>query len=206
MMNDKVFLFPLNSSILFKKVTLPFHIFEPRYIQMVNDALKYHVPIAIVPIFSDFSYEGTICVAGHPHIMASHPDGRMDIYITGSHKCRLLKRTSENPYISYSYSEVSEDFLSGEFYELELESFKNLLKRWALTFLPDKNQREIFANTLEDPEILLNYTTLFLVDNFNDKNSIMMASTKGEKIKILMQALGPKEISLGPYLPVLKFK
>lgn len=205
MMLDKVFLFPLNNSILFKKVTLPFHIFEDRYRQMITDAVKFNTPIAVINFRPKGDYEEIVCVAGHPHILATYPDGRMDIYITGSYKCRLISKDSEDPYIAYSYEELREDFTSGDTFELELESFKNMLKRWSVTFLPDANQREIFASTLEDPEILINYTTLFLVDDFQDKKSMMIAGSKGDKIKILMRAIGPKEVSLGPYMPVLKF-
>jgi Lon protease-like protein len=204
-MENKVFLFPLNNSILFKKVTLPFHIFEARYRQMVTDAVKFNTPIAVINFRPKGDYEEIVCVAGHPHILATYPDGRMDIYITGSYKCRLISKDSEDPYIVYSYEELREDFISGDTFDLELESFKNMLKRWSVTFLPDANQREIFASTLDDPEILINYTTLFLVDDLQDKKSMMMAGSKGDKIKILMRAIGPKEVSLGPYMPVLKF-
>lgn len=205
-MENKVFLFPLNNSILFKKVTLPFHIFEHRYRQMVLDSVKQHTPIAVVPISSSGNYDGEICVSGHPHILATYPDGRMDIYITGSEKCLLQKKHSEDPYIIYSYQGLSEDFSNVESFDLELESFKNLLKGWAKTFLPDSNQRDIFANTLNDPEILINYTTLFLVNQFDEKKSIMKAKSNGDKINILMRAIGPKEVSLGPYMPILKFE
>ena len=204
-MDNKVFLFPLTNSVLFKKVTLPFHIFESRYRQMVKDALAMQVPIAVVPYHSSNLYRGEICIAGLPHILSTYPDGRMDIYITGTIKCRLTEFISDDPYKIYYYKILEEDPSIDDSFELELESFKTLLERWALHFLPEPGQREAFSNTLDDPELLVNYCTVFLVDEFNIKKAVMEASSLREKIRILMHVIGPKEIPLGPFMPTLKF-
>ncbi len=204
-MDKKLFLFPLPNSFLFKKVTLPFHIFEPRYRQMVRDALAMQVPIAIVPYNPSNLYRGQVCVAGLPHILSSYPDGRMDIYITGTIKCRTLEFESEDPYLVYSSKILEEDLTLDDSFSLELESFRTLLEDWALHFLPDPVQRETFSKTLDDAELLVNYCTVFLVDEISSKKAVMGASTLQEKIRILMHVIGPKEISLGPFMPKLKF-
>jgi Lon protease-like protein len=204
-MDNKVFLFPLTNSVLFKKVTLPYHIFEPRYRQMVRDALAMQIPIAIVPYYASNLYQGEICVGGLPHILSTYPDGRMDIYITGTIKCRLTEFEAEDPYKIYYYKPLEEELSLDDSFSIELESFKTLLERWALHFLPDPVQRETFSNTLDDPELLVNYCTVFLVDEFSIKKAVMEAETMREKIRILMHVIGPKEISLGPFMPTLKF-
>ncbi len=204
-MDNKIFLFPLSNSVLFKKVTLPYHIFEPRYRQMIHDALVKQIPIAIVPYHPSNLYQAQVCVAGLPHILSSYPDGRMDIYITGTQKCRTIKFESEDPYLVYSYKPLEEDLSIDDSFSIELESFKTLLDRWAQTFLPDAVQRETFSKTLGDPELLINYCTVFLVEELSVKKSVMEASTLREKIRILMHVIGPKEVSLGPFMPTLKF-
>lgn len=204
-MDNKVFLFPLTNSVLFKKVTLPYHIFEPRYRQMIKDSLAMQIPIAIVPFHSSNQYRGDICVAGLPHILSTYPDGRMDIYITGSVKCRLTEFEAEDPYKIYYYKILEEDISIDDTFDIELESLKTLLERWAIHFLPDPVQRESFSNTLDDPELLVNYCAVFLVDDWNIKRAVMEAETIGEKIRILLQVIGPKEISLGPFMPILRF-
>lgn len=204
-MDNKVFLFPLTSSVLFKKVTLPYHIFEPRYRQMIKDSLAMQIPVAVVPFHSSNQYRGETCIAGLPHILSTYPDGRMDIYITGTVKCRLTEFDSEDPYKVYYYKIVDEDLEIDDSYEMELDSLKTLLERWALHFLPDPTQRDSFSHTLEDPELLVNYCTVFLVDDWNVKHEVMQADSLREKIRILLQVIGPKEISLGPFMPILKF-
>lgn len=205
-MDNKVFLFPLTNSILFRKVTLPFHIFEPRYRQMVQDSILMQIPIAVVPFHASDNYSGEVCVAGLPHVLASYPDGRMDIYITGTIKCRLTSpEPSEELYQIYNYHIMEEDIYVDDSFAMELDSLRILLERWALHFLPDPIQRETFSSTLDDPELLVNYCAVFLVDDWELKKEVMRENVIAEKVKILLQAIGPKEIDLGPFMPTLKF-
>jgi Lon protease-like protein len=204
-MDNKVFLFPLTNSILFKKVTLPYHIFEPRYRQMIRDALAKQIPVGIIPHHSSGLYRGEVCVAGLPHILSTYPDGRMDIYITGTVKCRLTDFQADDPYKIYKYQDLEEEVRVDDSCLMELECFRTLLERWATHFLTDPIQRDTFASTLDDPELLVNYCTVFLVDDFGIKRQVMEAESLGEKIRILLHVVGPKEISLGPFMPKLRF-
>jgi Lon protease-like protein len=204
-MDNKVFIFPLNNSILFKKVTLPYHIFESRYRRMVKDAIEEQIPIAVVPFNSENNYEGVICVAGIPHILTTYADGRMDIYITGSVKCKLTEFYQESPYKVFSYRPMEENLFIDDSLEDEMQSLRSMLERWAGNFLQDPVQRENFSNTLDDPEILMNYCAVFLVDELELKMQVMKAETMRKKLQIMLKAIGPKEIPLGPFLPTLRF-
>lgn len=205
-MENKVFLFPLQNSILFKKVTLPYHIFEPRYQQMVKDSIDFQVPIAVVPQNDRDDYRNEICIAGMPHILSAYPDGRMDIYITGAVKCRITDFESEKPYKVYRYRTIEENISEAkEKFDMELISLRVMLERWANHFLPDKSQRESFSSTLEDAELLINYCAVFLVDDPVMKRLVMVAGSIDEKVRILLHVIGPKEIPLGPFMPSLKF-
>lgn len=204
-MDKYVFLFPLNNSLLFKKVGLPYHIFEARYRRMIKDAVENQLPIAVVPINANNAYENTICVAGIPHIMTAYPDGRMDIYIKGTIKCRLTHFIEENPYKVYSFAPLEENLNVDETLEMELESLRSYLERWATHFLPDQEQRMNFSSTLDDPETLVNYCAVFLVEDQDLKKEVMKAESMRNKIQILLKAVGPKEVSLGPFMPTLRF-
>lgn len=204
-MENKVFLFPLQNSILFKKVTLPYHIFEPRYRQMIKDSVDLQIPIAVTSYHPTSNYRGEICVAGMPHILSTYPDGRMDIYITGAEKIRLTDLQEDSPYKIYRYRSVDEDTDLDDSFDIEIWSLRNLLERWANHFLPDPSQRESFAHTLEDPELLINYCTVFLIDEIRIKREVMRANSLEDKVRILLNVIGPKEVSLGPFMPSLKF-
>jgi Lon protease-like protein len=204
-MKNKVFLFPLNNSLLLKKVTLPYHIFESRYRRMIKDAMEYQIPIAVIPYDPSNNYTGQICIAGIPHILTTYNDGRMDIYITGSMKCRLTEFYEENPYKVYYYRPLEENLFVNDGLDMELESLRTMLERWAQHFLQDESQRQSFSMTLDDPEVLVNYCTVFLLDDLLMKREVMEAGSLRDKIQIIFKALGPKEISLGPFLQPLRF-
>ena len=159
----------------------------------------------MVPFNPDNNYEGMICVAGIPHILSTYADGRMDIYITGGVKCKLTDYDKENPYKIYHYKILDENLYVDESLELELESLRSFLERWATNFLPDESQRQNFSSTLDDPEVLINYCAVFLLDDVDMKKSVMEAETLKRKIEILLKAVGPKEVSLGPFMPTLRF-
>ena len=44
----KIPIFPLSNFIIFPKATVPLNIFEPRYIDMVNDSLKSNKLIGMI--------------------------------------------------------------------------------------------------------------------------------------------------------------
>lgn len=204
-MENKIFLFPLQGSVLFRKVTLPYHIFEERYRKMVKDAIDLRIPIAVLPYREGENYSGEVCVAGIPHILSNYPDGRMDIFITGEVKCRIEDFEKEDPYKIYHYRPVKEDLRLDDRYDIDIESLRKMLEQWSLHFLPDPVQRENFSSTLADPELLINYCAVFLVNSFETKRQVMKANSLREKVQIIEKAIGPKEISLGPFLAPLKF-
>ena len=204
-MQNKVFLFPLNNSLLLKKVTLPYHIFESRYRKMIKDAMELQIPVAVIPYDPSNNYSGQICIAGIPHILTTYNDGRMDIYITGSVKCRLTEFVEENPYKVYNYRPIDENIFLDEGQTMELESLRIMLERWARHFLQDEGQRQSFSTTLDDVEVLINYCAVFLIDELPMKRYVMEANSLKDKIQIILKALGPKEIPLGPFLQPLRF-
>ena len=98
-------LFPLPNVVLFPNVFLPLHIFEPRYRQMVADALEGDRIIGMVLLRPGYetNYEGRPAVydvgcAGvitHSQALA---DGRYDIVLRGIEKFRVTSEDQSKPY------------------------------------------------------------------------------------------------------------
>jgi uncharacterized protein len=91
-------LFPLPTVVLFPNVFLPLHIFEPRYRQMVADALNGDRMIGMVLLKPGFEaeYEGQPAVydvgcSGLITHVERLPDGRFNIVLRGLEKFRLLE-------------------------------------------------------------------------------------------------------------------
>jgi Lon protease-like protein len=91
----RVPLFPLAGAILFPRSQLPLHIFEPRYREMVRDAIDGAGRIAMIqPHRLDDDNQAPLYTAGCIGEMVNVEeldDGRFNIVLLGSNRFRLLK-------------------------------------------------------------------------------------------------------------------
>ncbi len=86
-------LFPLAGALLLPRATLPLHIFEPRYLQMVEESLKTPSRLIgmIQPRGEDESDLCSIGCAGRITAFNELDDGRMMISLTGVSRFRLRR-------------------------------------------------------------------------------------------------------------------
>jgi len=98
-------IFPLPNAVLFPNVFMPLHIFEPRYRDMVSDALAGDRIIGMVLLRAGFERD----YAGRPSIfpvgcagVITHseplPDGRFNIVLKGMAKFRVTSEDRSKPY------------------------------------------------------------------------------------------------------------
>ena len=129
-------IFPLPNVVLFPNVFLPLHIFEPRYRQMVTDALAGERMIGMVllqPGFED-DYEGQpdvydVGCAGLITHVERLTDGRFNIVLRGLERFRIVGEEDVSPTIMYRRAYISplaeaeasntQELLKGERQKLE---------------------------------------------------------------------------------------
>ena len=102
--NGTARLFPLTNLVLFPHVVQPLHIFEPRYRQMIRDALAADRLIAMVLLRPGWEeqYEGrpaVHAVACLGRILAEQPldDGRYNLLLRGLSRVRLRESVGGGP-------------------------------------------------------------------------------------------------------------
>jgi uncharacterized protein len=98
-------IFPLPNVVLFPNVFLPLHIFEPRYREMVGDALTGDRLIGMVLLRPGWepNYEGRpevydVGCAGLITFSEQHGDGRYNIVLRGLGKFRIVGEESGRSY------------------------------------------------------------------------------------------------------------
>jgi Lon protease-like protein len=100
----KLALFPLNT-VLFPGMTLPLHVFEPRYREMINGCLHERQPFGVVLIRSGQEVGGP----AEPHAVGTYgaisrverlPDGRMNIEVVGQERFRILQLHRDLAYLT----------------------------------------------------------------------------------------------------------
>lgn len=96
-------LFPLNT-VLFPGATLPLHVFEERYKQMINQCLASRTPFGVLLIRSGnevgtptepFEIGTTASIA---HVQRLQ-EGRLNLVCVGGQRFRVLRTVSDEPYL-----------------------------------------------------------------------------------------------------------
>jgi uncharacterized protein len=121
-------IFPLPNVVLFPNVFLPLHIFEPRYREMVTDALEGDRIIGMVLLRPGWegNYEGRPAVypigcAGLITHSERLPDGRYNIVLRGYEKFRITAEDHSRPYRIAAVETVLEDVTEPERAAIRLE-------------------------------------------------------------------------------------
>ena len=120
-MSELLSLFPLPNVVLFPNVFLPLHIFEPRYREMVADALAGDRMIGMVLLRPgwDRDYEGRppiypIGCSGVLTHVEQLPDGRYNLVLRGLERFRILAENHERSYRRAAIEPLHERALSAD--------------------------------------------------------------------------------------------
>jgi Lon protease-like protein len=90
-------LFPLQL-VLFPRASLPLHIFEERYKQMIAEVLRGKSEFGVV-LAGEKGIVNTGCTASIEKILKKYPDGRIDILSTGRRRFEIILLNDEKPYL-----------------------------------------------------------------------------------------------------------
>tara|TARA_A100001011_G_scaffold255248_1_gene263510 strand:- start:1116 stop:1763 length:648 start_codon:yes stop_codon:yes gene_type:complete len=134
----KIAVFPLGNFIIFPKTTVPLNIFEPRYIEMINDSMKTNKLIGMIqPKLLKNSQEDSVelheigCL-GRITSFKETEDGRYEIDLKGIIRFQIMEETkNEKKYREYEINfknylqDLDENKEEVKFSDLEL-IFKDL--------------------------------------------------------------------------------
>jgi len=90
-------LFPLQV-VLFPRTSLPLHIFEERYKQMITEIMRGKSEFGVV-LAGEKGIVNTGCTASVEKILKKYPDGRMDLMTVGRRRFEIILLNDEKPYL-----------------------------------------------------------------------------------------------------------
>jgi Lon protease-like protein len=121
--DGKVRLFPLPNVVLFPRVIQPLHIFEPRYKQMVEDALDDNGLIALCLLRPSAGYGANNVAPIYSEICIGKivqeerlPDGRFNLLLQGVSRAKIIKEVNDGKLYRTAKVEILHDvpLASGE--------------------------------------------------------------------------------------------
>jgi len=177
---DTIAVFPLPGALLLPRAQLPLHIFEPRYLQMLEDALK--TPQRLIGMIQPNPGPGrenalySIGCAGRITRFAEADDGRYLITLTGISRFRVLREI--DGFTPYRRCDVS---WSGFESDLGRAETDDAFDRRALMTLLDRYfaSRNLKTDwqTLRDAEdeLLINSLSMLLELDPEDRQALLEA-------------------------------
>ena len=187
--------FPLPGALMLPRARLPLHIFEPRYLQMLEDALK--TPQRLIGMVQPNPLPGretalhSIGSAGRVSQFSETEDGRYMITLAGVSRFRIQKEV--DGFAPYRRCEVSWDGCSRDLGRVEQDTE---FDRTAFLALLDRffSSRDLSTDwdTIKDAEdeLLINSLSMLLDFDPEDKQALLEApslSTRRETLVTLIE-------------------
>lgn len=193
---DTISIFPLSGALLLPRARLPLHLFEPRYLQMLEDSLK--TPERLVGMVQPNEVPGrtgpglqTIGCVGRVTQFSETEDGRYLITLTGVSRFRV--QSEVECFAPYRRCKVSWDGFGRDLASTEVDpgfdrdAFMHLLGRYF-------EARSLSADweTLREAEdeLLINSLSMMLDFDPEDKQALLEApslSTRRETLVTLIE-------------------
>ncbi|KRS16262.1 LON peptidase substrate-binding domain-containing protein [Roseovarius indicus] len=194
---DVIPVFPLTGALLLPRSRLPLHLFEPRYLAMLDDALKTPgrligmVQPSMAPGRKDPDGLQTIGCVGRVTQMSETEDGRYMITLTGISRFRVLEEVEG--FTPYRRARISWDGFDRDLGPADSDagfdraSFMSLLGRYF-----ESRELQTDWDTLKeaDDELLINSLSMLLGFEPEDKQALLEApslTTRRETLVTLLE-------------------
>lgn len=193
---DLIPIFPLPGALLLPRARLPLHIFEPRYLAMIEDCMK--TPHRLIGMVQPRETPDTetrtlhmIGCAGRLTAFSETEDGRYLITLTGKSRFRI--REEITGFTPYRRTEVDWEGFDRDLGReesdpgLKRESFFKLLKRF---FEKHELSTDWDSLTEADDELLINSLSMLCPLDPDDRQALLEApslQTRRETLVMLME-------------------
>jgi Lon protease-like protein len=194
-------LFPLPNVVLFPNVFLPLHIFEPRYRQMVHQALAADRMIGMVLLKPGFEahYEGTppvyaVGCAGTITHVERLADGRFNIVLKGVAKFRIDREDPPAGAVLYReghVAAVSEAFSDDD--RAELQHRRSELETRLAPLFGAARAASRLPEIMSD-EDLVNALAQYLALEPVEKQALLELSGPVQRARVLLELLDMKAL------------
>jgi len=184
---NKIAIFPLSNFIIFPQTNVPLNIFEPRYIEMIDDAIKGNRMIGIVQPKKSGDLKKpnlyNVGCAGKITSFNETEDGRYVIVLNGICRFKIISEEKNDKIYricNISFTEYLED-LNKKVEDIKFSDLKFIFKELKYFFKKQGyiiNFEEIKKNSLDQT-----INTISMVSPFSLEEKQILLETKNLKIR-----------------------
>ncbi len=203
----QLFVFPLGQVLLYPSFSKPFHIFEPRYIQMVEDSIRTGTPIAIGNVIDStvaqqryqpgepLNFVREIVGYGHPVVIERSVNGSIVIFLEGKGKAKLGSVVRSNTtYIVCEAQAVTENHDVGNEHLQTFVTAHKVMISWMNHHISDPHARDQFLTYVKTPEQVIGCYASYLVADHDMQQLILECNDINEKIDLISRLIASGEL------------
>jgi hypothetical protein len=186
--------FPLHAVAILPGTPAPFHVFEPRYRALVEDALRGDRVLAVPSLFGKSDAHAlrpplrAICGAGLIEAEERYPDGRYDIVVRGIARVRLLEELPQGKMYREFRAEILEDRLPAGSLQGELEGLRQLVYGLS-TKLPAESGATQLAEAvaqMKDPSSIVDLVAAAAVSEPDARQRVLEEADVARRLELVM--------------------
>ena len=183
----KIAIFPLSNLVFFPKTILPLNIFEKRYIQLVNDAMKSHRLFGMIQPKQEIKFKPSVYKVGCLGKVVNFEetnDNRFIINLSGIIRFNIKKEHESNKLyreFEVDYSQYENDLIKKSI-DKKNQIVKNLLNKIKNFF--DKKNYVVSFKELEKLDLDQLINTICMISNFSAEEKQMLIETVNIEKKI----------------------
>jgi len=205
---ENIPLFPLQA-VLFPGTSIPLHIFEPRYRQMVDECLTRKRPFGVVLIRSGSEVDdggdppeiyrvGCLARIGHTQQL---DDGRYFIEATGSVRFTLKQMSTTQPYLTATVTPLDEHSSDSAMLETLCQYVRDEFRTYIVKLLERMN-KPVSAIQFPDDPTALSFAVAGAMDiPLADKQRLLEAPSTDERLEMEIQLLKSRNEDLRDSAP-----
>ena len=199
-------IFPLGQSLLYPSFSKPFHIFEPRYIHMIEDSIERKIPIAVASVLEpgqthEFRYGEplqfvhSIVGYGKAQIVDRNLDGSLVVFLEGQGKARLGKVLDRGtPYLVCEAKALTENHDLDPRLEPLLVTAQKVMVHWLKYHIPDPHSRDHFLHYVRTPEQVVGCFASYLVSDSDLQQLLLESDDINEKLVMIKRMIESGEL------------
>lgn len=195
----KCFVFPLTHANLFPMTTKPLNIFEPRYLQMVEDSFLSQTPIALAYVPENGDTYRSIAGFGYPQVIDQRSNESLLIFLPGQGKIKIIneeKSDSSRLYIVAECELINETLQMDDALQAKYSTLSKLLIQWVNKHIPEPQQREIFIRSLKGPQETVSAFAAYLVRDYDLQYEMMEIFNINDQIRYLHRLYESNELTI----------
>lgn len=184
----RVSLFPLAGAVLYPGLSLPLHIFEPRYRAMVSDALARDRRIGMIQpqwVEENAPLYAVGCL-GHISDVEALPDGRFNIVLAGEARFRVLRELV----VTTPFRQAEADLLPDDALQAISAVERAMFEREARAFADAQGYAVDWEQvTRLDDQSLINGVAQIAPFDAASKQALLEANGLAERCELLVQLM-----------------